>query len=152
MSWHVRESSGYYSAPVEAFLNENHERVLGALTSAHPFALDPEQKRAWEVEIRILTDALQGIKGTVYFEFDVPRLASRIDIVIVSGAAVFPIEFKCGESRYLTADYNQAWDYGLDLKNFHEASHHAVVLPVLVATEAANSDSSWQPPHPDLTE
>jgi hypothetical protein len=144
-----RRSSGYYFASIGTFLNEPHERVLGALTAAHSFELDPGQKQAWETEIEILTSALRDVDGTVFFEFDVPRLASRIDVVVLSGAAVFPIEFKCGESRYQTADYNQAWDYGLDLKNFHEASHDAVVLPVLVATEAATSDTAWQPPHPD---
>src|SRR5436189_133644 len=119
------------------------------LAAAHSFDLEQEQKQAWEIEIRILTAALKNVEGTIYFEFDVPRLASRIDVVVVTGAAVFPIEFKCGESRYRTADYNQAWDYGLDLKNFHEASHQAIVLPVLVATEATSSDATWQSPHPD---
>jgi len=145
----LRASSGYYTASIETFLYDHHERVLGALAAAHPFDLDPDQKRAWEIEIGILKSALGSLRGTIYFEFDIPRLASRIDVVVVSGNAVFPIEFKCGESRYLTADYNQAWDYGLDLKNFHEGSHQAVVLPVLVATQAPTSDSSWQPPHPD---
>ena len=37
-------------------------------------------------------------------------------------AVVFPIEFKCGERQFRLADYNQAWDYALDLKNFHAAS------------------------------
>ena len=31
---------------------------------------------------------------------------------------------------------NQAIDYALDLKNFHEGSHDLVIVPVLVATEA----------------
>src|SRR5690606_23255805 len=31
----------------------------------------------------------------------------------------------------------QVWDYALDLKNFHAASHAAIVVPILVATESA---------------
>ena len=31
------------------------------------------------------------------------------------------------------------WDYALDLKNFHEASHSASIVPILVATGAAES-------------
>ena len=69
--------------------------------------------------------ALSGLAGTLFLEFDVPRLGSRIDAVLVSGSAVFPIEFKCGERQFRLADYNQAWDYALDLKNFHAASHEA---------------------------
>jgi hypothetical protein len=59
-------------------------------------------------------------------EFDVPRLGSRIDAVLISGPAVFRIEFKCGESHHRLADCNQAWDYALDLKNFHAGSHEAI--------------------------
>jgi hypothetical protein len=34
---------------------------------------------------------------------------------------------------------NQVWDYALDLKNFHEASHDASIIPIPVATEASES-------------
>jgi hypothetical protein len=37
----------------------------------------------------------------------------------------------------------------LDLKNFHQASHHAPILPVLIATDADSSDETWKPPHAD---
>ncbi len=33
----------------------------------------------------------------------------------------------------------QVWDYALDLKNFHEPSHEALLVPILVATEAKES-------------
>lgn len=82
-------------------------------------------------------------------EFDVPRLGRRIDAVLVSGPAVFPIEFKCGERHFRLADYNQAWDYALDLKNFHAASHEAPILPILVATQADAGSESWKAPHAD---
>ena len=64
--------------------------------------------------------------------------------MLVTGPAIFPIEFKCGESQFRLGDYNQAWDYALDLKNFHAASHHAPILPVLVATQAEVADGAWQ--------
>ncbi len=35
----------------------------------------------------------------------------------------------------------QVWDYALDLKNFHKASHAAAIMPILVATNAAFSSS-----------
>jgi schlafen family protein len=142
-------SSAYYSNTVDRFLSADANQVLGALAAAHAFALDPEQRDAWEEEIRTLSVALQGLSGSVYLEFDVPRLGSRIDVVLVSGPAIFPIEFKCGERQYHIADRNQAWDYGLDLKNFHRASHDASIFPVLVATEALESDSDWKAPHAD---
>ncbi len=123
--------------------------VLGRLASANNRDLDAEQKRAWEDEIQILGTALAGLTGWLYLEFDVPRLGSRIDAVVISGPAIFPLEFKCGEREYRRADVEQAWDYALDLKNFHQASHHAPILPVLIATDAASSDQTWKPPHAD---
>ena len=64
--------------------------------------------------------------------------------MLVSGPAIFPIEFKCGESQFRLADYYQAWDYALDLKNFHAASHQPHIFPILVATDATTADIDWQ--------
>ena len=91
--------------------------------------------------------ALTGIEGAIHLEFIVPRLGSRIDAVVISGPALFVIEFKVGRARFRSADLNQAWDYALDLKNFHSGSHHASIIPILVATEAASSDDGPSAPH-----
>jgi hypothetical protein len=122
---------------------------LGRLVSANRYDLDAEQSRAWQTEIEILQTALAGLNGWLYLEFDVPRLGSRIDAVVIAGPAIFPLEFKCGEREYRRAHYEQAWDYALDLKNFHQASHHAPILPVLIATDAESSDETWKAPHAD---
>jgi len=139
----------YYSALVDRFLGSDPHQVLGVLAAAHTHDLDVEQRQAWEEEIDILRGALSGLSGTLFLEFDVPRLGSRIDAVLVSGSAIFAMEFKCGERRFRLADYNQAWDYALDLKNFHAASHDAPVFPILVATQAEGADDAWQPAYPD---
>ena len=108
-----RATSAYYSATVADFLTTAPEAVIGRLAIADMLgALDAEQRRAWQEEIDILRTALVGLEGTLFLEFDVPRLGSRIDAALVSGPAVFPIEFKCGEQRFTTDAYNQAWDYG----------------------------------------
>jgi hypothetical protein len=140
--------SAYYSAPVDRFLDSDPNQTLGVLTAAHTHDLDIEQRQAWEEEISILRGALGGLVGTIFLEFDVPRLGSRIDAVLISGSAVFAIEFKCGERQFRLHDYNQAWDYALDLKNFHAASHNAPIFPILVATHAQTADDAWQPAHP----
>lgn len=90
-------TSAYYSAPVDRFLDSDPHKVLGVLAAGHAHDLDIEQRQAWEEEINILRDALSGLVGTIFLEFDVPRLGSRIDAVLVSGSAIFVIEFKCGE-------------------------------------------------------
>jgi len=134
---------------VDQFLAADPHQVLGALTAAHTHDIEVDQRQAWEEEIEILGAALRVLAGTVYLEFDVPRLGSRIDAVLVSGPAIFPIEFKCGERQFRMADYNQAWDYALDLKNFHAASHDAPIFPILVATQSEIEDEAWQAAYPD---
>jgi hypothetical protein len=49
---------------------------------------------------------------------------------------IFVLEFKVGEREFRAAAIDQVYDYALDLKNFHEGSHHVTVAPVLVATAA----------------
>jgi hypothetical protein len=145
-----RAASAYYWAPIDEFLSIDPRAILGQLAAAHTLApLELDQTRAWDEEIEILRTSLMGFQGTVYLEFEVPRLGSRIDAVVILGPAVFPIEFKCGERKFSQEAYNQAWDYALDLKNFHLASHSAAILPVLVATAALTTDERWQPSHAD---
>ena len=46
------------------------------------------------------------------------------------------IEFKAGASEHTSTAFDQVEDYALDLKNFHEGSHTAPIVPVLVSTNA----------------
>ena len=110
--------SAYYGATVQAFLSEDPVYITGKLVKSHGHDVELEQLRAWEEEIRIFAPALRDIAGTIYLEFEVPRLASRIDAVLIVGPAILAIEFKVGEKLYRRAHYNQVWDYALDLKNF----------------------------------
>ena len=87
-------TSAYHSAPIESFLTTSANEIVGALTQASRGAVDPAQVRAWADEVELLRSALTGVTGHVFLEFDVPRLGSRIDAVVVSGSALIPIEFK----------------------------------------------------------
>lgn len=142
-------AGAYYAADVLDFIATPSELVLGSLSSASTFDINATQRDAWEVEIEVLKRELAGVPGTLFLEFDVPRVGSRIDAVLVSGPAVFVIEFKVGESRHSHEHLNQVWDYALDLKNFHQASHAAPILPLLVATESVDCDAAFQPPSAD---
>jgi len=96
-------------------------------------------KDAWLAEIGLLQDWLIGLTGSLYLEFNIPRLGRRIDAVLLIGSAVFVIEFKVGERAFERAAVDQVWDYALDRKNFHEASHSVSIVPILVATGATAS-------------
>jgi hypothetical protein len=134
---------------VPDFLAANDEYVYAQLTGPHGFTLTPEQLAAWKEQLPILRTAVQGTEGWIHLEFDIPRLGRRVDAVLATPTAVIPIEFKVGQSTYERVDYEQAWDYGLDLKNFHAPSHCAPIFPVLCATAAARSDLRWKRAHPD---
>src|SRR5258708_688904 len=90
-------------------------------------------------------EILGGITAKSAFAVD----PAQRDAVLISGPAVFPIEFKVGETEFKRDGLNQVWDYALDLKNFHKASHHAPVVPILVATHASRSDIVLPSPHSD---
>lgn len=103
-----------------------------------PFAIEPTQVHAWQVEIRHLQSVLSPFRGRgkVYFEYDVPRMGKRIDVVLLVDNVLFVIEYKVGERSYPHHAILQVWDYALDLKNFHESSHHLSIVPILIATDA----------------
>lgn len=145
----IRSSNAYYAADIAALIGASPEEVIGALVTNSSFSVEPAQRDAWLLQITILQSALVGVDGTLFLEFVVPRIGSRLDVVLICGPAIFAIEFKVGESDYRRADVNQVWDYALDLKNFHKGSHDAPIIPILVATEARSSDTTLPVPHRD---
>lgn len=130
----------YYSSSIEEFLSTDINAIIGALALNNQFTLEIGQKDAWYNQIFFLQNELISRSGQIYFEYAIPRMGKRIDTVIVDRNVIFVVEFKVGQSEFLTADVDQVWDYALDLKNFHEGSHDHVVAPILVATSAKEVD------------
>ena len=128
----------YYSATIKDFLQTSPEIILGKLAISNTFSLEQLQRDAWLEEIDILRRSLRSFQGTIYFEFSVPRMGQRIDVLLLIGAVIFVLEFKVGEKIFTPYACDQVWDYALDLKNFHETSHEQHIAPILIATKAAN--------------
>ena len=118
------------------FRNSSRNEIIGALATNCAFELDEEQKSAWLTQIDLLQAQLPLTKGHILFEFDIPRMGRRVDVVLLLGSVVLVIEFKVRAVRFDRAAMDQAWDYALDLKNFHLASHNRLIVPLVVATEA----------------
>ena len=129
----------WYGDNIAKFLGASGSSVLGDLAANCDFAVLPTQRDAWLWQIEFLRSQLSDLSGAVFFEFNIPRMGHRIDAVMVTGGIVLVVEFKVGEKKFDRASIDQVWDYGLDLKNFHEGSHNASIVPVLVATEATKS-------------
>ena len=115
----------WYGASIADFLAADSSTVLGQLTSNCAFSLMPTQRDAWLLQLDLLRAPLTGLAGGVFLEFNIPRMGRRIDAVLLIGPTVFVIEFKVGEALFDRTAMDQVWDYALDLKNFHEASHDA---------------------------
>ena len=133
-------SRAYYSDSIAGFLASDADQILGSLTRQSTFAMEMTQRDAWLGQISILkaTLAENNIPGHIYFEYAVPRLGKRIDVLVLLGHVVFVLEFKVGEQQFLSTAKDQVWDYAVDLKNFHETSHDKAVAPILIATRAAS--------------
>ena len=126
----------YYSDTIDQFLIKTRNEILGQITSLNQFDSNRNTNQSWERQIDILKESLIGLNGELFFEFSIPRMGRRVDCVLIIQNIVFVVEFKVGEKEYLNSNYDQVWDYALDLKNFHKPSHTALLVPILVATEA----------------
>lgn len=132
----------FYKSSLSDFVNDSLDVIFGKISRNDEGDSGKEQKYAWTEEIEILQDVLlpwSDENGEIIFEYSIPRLGKRIDVVLLLRGIVFVVEFKAGEDSYLQSAVEQVMDYALDLKNFHLASHHRTIVPILVATEARRS-------------
>jgi hypothetical protein len=126
----------FYKNTINYFLEENPDNILGVLTRNSDFDVTRTQREAWIEQIKILKNHLVGLDGVIYFEYSIPRIGKRIDVIVITGSVLYILEFKVGEHDYISNALDQVWDYALDLKNFHSTSHNVTIAPVLVATHA----------------
>lgn len=134
----------WYGATIGDFLASDADEVLGKLARHAGDGHFTDQRGAWLAQIDILQTQLKGLEGWVFFEFNIPRMGRRVDVILVLGSMIFALEFKAGETTYDRAAIEQVWDYALDLKNFHEASHNVAIAPILVATEAKHLPAKFE--------
>ena len=101
------------------------------------FSTTDLQKNAWRKEIDILQDQLRSVEnGDIAFEYTIPRMGHRIDVVCIIRGLIFLLEFKVGDSEYRKSTADQVMDYALDLKYFHELSADRYIIPISIPTEA----------------
>ncbi len=133
----------YYQNSITNFIKDSVDEIIGKLSSNHANrTLTDLQKNAWIQQIKILKRQLMSFKGYIFFEFSIPRMGKRVDNIVIINDCVFVIEFKVGSSKFDTYSEIQTIDYALDLKNFHEGSHNAKLIPILISTEADNPSVS----------
>ena len=132
----------YYQETISNFLETDQSAILGELTKAHPFDLNALQRDAWIYQIKDLQQQLINIGlGHIFFEFSIPRMGKRVDVILFINGVIFVLEYKVGSSSHDKQAIDQVLDYSLDLKNFHEGSHDLHIVPILISTRAQNSSN-----------
>ena len=130
-----------YNSSFEKFITTDENSIFGALCDNYHGDALTTTREAWKSEITIMQNVIATLndeKGQIIFEYDIPRLGKRIDVVLLYRGIIFCVEFKVGESKILEGDIDQVLDYALDLKNFHKFSENNLIVPILVATNYRN--------------
>ena len=133
-----------YNSSLTEFLRTADNVIFGELCDKYHGEALTTTREAWKGEIAIMKDVLSNLSGKdcqIIFEYDIPRLGKRIDVVLLLDGIIFCVEFKVGESKIIEMDVDQVLDYALDLKNFHKFSRDNLIVPILVATNYRRSST-----------
>ena len=136
-----------YDSSFKKFLESDDNAIFGTLCDKYHGEALTTTREAWRSEISIMKNILSRFAhkdGKIIFEYDIPRLGKRVDVVLLLEGIIFCLEFKVGESKILEADIDQVLDYALDLKNFHKFSQDNLIVPILIATNYSSSSTDIQ--------
>lgn len=132
----------YYSSRISNFLTQDVDYILGHLLIQDEFQTTDLQKNAWKFEIALLQEKLHPFSdGDIAFEYTIPRLGHRIDVVCIIKGVIFVLEFKIGSREHKRSTIDQVMDYVLDLKYFHQKSENRYIVPIDVSTEAPDVEN-----------
>ena len=142
----MRNLRSYYSASISDFLRQSTSEILGIIHSNDISAETTiQQSNTWESEVKILKEQLRTFEdGRIVFEYTIPRMGKRVDVVVLYKNIVFLLEFKCGDTEYRQSTYDQVYDYALDLRNFQRESHNKFLVPIMVSTRAPKVNNTIQ--------
>lgn len=132
----------YYSDTIEAFCSKESSNILGELAEKAIFDINRKTTNSWKEEIEVIKNAVAKYAGhgSVFFEYNIPRMGKRVDVILTIDNVVLVLEFKTADQKCTYEAIIQAWDYALDLKNFHEGSLKRPIIPILVAANEKNQN------------
>lgn len=134
----------YYFNSINNFILEDDELVLGQLLINDEFETTDLQKMAWRSEIQILKEQLAEFsQGDIIFEYTIPRMGHRVDVICIIEGIIFLLEFKVGDKEYKKSTTEQVMDYALDLKYFHDKSRTRHLVPINVSTKAVEKQNEY---------
>lgn len=135
----MRKQNSYYSADIKDFLRQTTEETLGIICSnSENSNIEQQQTNAWCIQIDILKKQFANFsEGRIIFEYIIPRMGKRIDVVFLYSNIIFLLEFKCGDTEYRAATLDQIYDYALDLRNFQKESENRLLVPIIIPTKSS---------------
>lgn len=136
----MKNLEAYYSESIINFLYQSNEEILGIINNNSISAKTTiQQINSWNQEITILKKQLSNVvNGRIIFEYTIPRMGKRVDVVILYNNIIYLLEFKCGDTVYHASTIDQVYDYALDLRNFQKESHDKLIANLIVSTNAPN--------------
>jgi len=141
----------YYSALISDFIKEDLDSIHGKISGQYDLnKLAIQQSNAWKSQTTILKNSLKDFIGKLYFEFTIPRMGKRVDNILIIENCIFIIEFKIGSGIYDNYAKEQAFNYALDMNNFHEGSHNKIIIPILVADVASTIQNTYSRSYDNL--
>lgn len=131
----------YYSDSITDFMSRSNDEILGKMTRMSQFPVDERTRDSWIEEFESLREVLTEYKdkGYLFFEYNIPRMGSRADVILLIDGVVFVLEYKTSKRVFTHSAELQVWDYALDLKNFHDETHMLPVIPIVVAPSESNN-------------
>ena len=137
----------YYSSAISEFIGEEEISIVGKLTGSSQHDINKKTSSSWKEEIKSLKEALKDYsgRGSIYLEYNIPRMGRRVDAIVLIDGIVFILEYKTGRQTFNQSARNQVWDYALDLKNFHADSKDRILAPIVVVPCALNEDCQLTP-------
>lgn len=127
-----------FSSDFSSFYQADKDTILGEMISIYHGSLLSTSTNAFEQEILIMKEIVKDFiseEGKIIFEYNIPRLGKRIDVVLLLKGIIFCLEFKAGKVDEQGTDVDQVFDYALDLANFHKLSLDRIIVPILIPTE-----------------
>ena len=83
-----------YENTITGFLQEEGMYVFGIINDKYHGDARSTTRDAWKKEISIMKDSLSLLKdkrGQIIFEYDIPRLGKRVDVILLYSGIIFCI-------------------------------------------------------------
>jgi hypothetical protein len=145
-----------YHCRVTDFVKADPSAIVGRLhqsVAADGFSrIWSGQTYAWREEVaclqaactQLITATGKASAWTILLEYEIARRGRRIDTVLLTNTVIVLLEFKVGLQAADSSSRWQAYEYGLDLRDFHGGSRHHPIVPIVVPT--GSTAASCVPP------